>query len=101
MYQLSVTIAILASSLVSAAPPGQKFVRQASARSPTVTIDSGVVVGVQTSVANSPNLVNKYLAVPFAASPTRFAPAQTAEPWSEPFQASENGPACIQVSSIS
>lgn len=65
---------------------------------PTATLDSGVVIGVQTSVANSPNIVNKFLGVPFAASPTRFAPAETARPWEQPYMATQNGPACIQVS---
>ena len=82
-----------------AAPAFQIDARQdGAAAEPTATIDSGVVIGLKTSVANSPNLVNKYLGVPFAASPTRFAPAQTATPWSEPYMATENGPACIQVS---
>ena len=78
-------------SLAYAAP----HPRQAS--SPTVTIDSGVVVGVQTLVSNSPNLVNKFLGIPFAASPTRFSPPQLPTPWTQPFQATQNGPACIQV----
>jgi len=87
------------SSVCLAAPAPQRFVRQDdSGSSPTASVDSGVVVGIQTSVSGSPNLVNKYLGVPFAASPTRFAPAQTASPWPEPYQATQNGPACVQVS---
>lgn len=75
------------------------IVRQGGgAPGPTATIDSGVVIGLQTTVANSPNVVNKFLGVPFAASPTRFAPAETAQPWTEPYMATQNGPACIQVS---
>lgn len=69
----------------------------ASGNAPTATIDSGVIVGVQTNLANSSNLVNQYLGVPFAASPTRFSPPQTATPWSSPLQATQRGPACIQV----
>lgn len=68
-----------------------------SAAAPTVTIDSGIVIGIQTSPPDSPNKVNKYLGLPFAASPTRFAPPQTATPWLEPYIATKNGPACIQV----
>ena len=80
-----------------AVPAAQNNGQDESAVAPTVTIDSGVVIGVQTSVPNSPNKVNKYLGLPFAASPTRFAPPQTATPWSGPYMATENGPACIQV----
>lgn len=91
-------LAAVLSSPCVAAPAAHGFGKQdGPVASPTASIDSGVVVGVQTSVANSPNLVNKYLGVPFAASPTRFAPAQTAAPWSEPYHATANGPACIQV----
>lgn len=96
MKSTLVTVALLLLD-VEAAPAAHKFALQArSGSSPTVTIDSGVVIGLQSSVANSPNLVNKYLGVPFAASPTRFAPAQTPTPWSSPYHATQNGPACIQ-----
>lgn len=87
----SVLVLSLWLGLVCAAPAPRQ------AGSPTVTIDSGVVVGLQTTVANSPNAVNKFLGVPFAASPVRFSPPQTPTPWSEPYQATQNGPACIQV----
>lgn len=81
-----------------AVPAAKNNARQdESLVAPTVTIDSGVVIGVQTRVSNSPNKVNKYLGLPFAASPTRFAPPQTATPWSKPYMATQNGPACVQV----
>ncbi|KAG9789901.1 alpha/beta-hydrolase, partial [Aureobasidium melanogenum] len=63
---------------------------------PTVTIDSGPVVGVATSPAGATATVNKYLGIPFAASPIRFAPPVKPTPWTTPFDASKYGPACIQ-----
>lgn len=87
---------------ITAAIPtaGGPHARQAASE-PSATIDSGIVIGVQTSLPGSPNLVNKYLGVPFAASPTRFAPAETATPWTKPYRATQNGPACVQVCSKS
>ncbi|KIX01546.1 uncharacterized protein Z518_09272 [Rhinocladiella mackenziei CBS 650.93] len=67
-----------------------------SSAAPAVTIDSGVVVGVATSPAGSSATVNKYLGIPFAASPTRFAPAVKPTPWKSPLHATKYGPACIQ-----
>lgn len=85
------------SAVATAIPAaGNPHARQATSE-PSASIDSGIVIGVQTSLPGSPNLVNKYLGVPFAASPTRFAPAETATPWTEPYRATQNGPACIQV----
>ncbi|EXJ73922.1 uncharacterized protein A1O5_02216 [Cladophialophora psammophila CBS 110553] len=66
-----------------------------SLAAPTATIDSGVVIGTATSLANSV-VVDKFLGIPFAASPTRFAPPATPTPWPSPFHATKFGPACIQ-----
>ncbi|KAJ9641752.1 uncharacterized protein PV06_03775 [Exophiala oligosperma] len=63
---------------------------------PSVTIDSGPVVGTTTSPPGASATVDKYLGIPFAASPVRFAPATKPTPWREPFQATKYGPACIQ-----
>ena len=64
---------------------------------PTATINAGVIVGTTTSVSGSrATVVNKYLGVPFAASPTRFAPAVPPSPWSQPFDASKYGFVCPQ-----
>lgn len=67
-----------------------------SASAPTVSIDTGALVGVATSPAGATVTVNKYLGIPFAASPTRFAPPVKATPWSSPYSATKYGPACIQ-----
>jgi carboxylesterase type B len=63
---------------------------------PTATINAGVVVGTATSVPSSTNTVNKFLGIPFAAPPIRFAPPVPPKPWTEPFQANKNAPSCIQ-----
>ena len=68
----------------------------ASSGPPTVTIDSGVVQGISTSIPGAPQNVTKYLGVPFAAKPVRFAPAASPQAWKTPFNATKYGPACIQ-----
>ena len=69
-----------------------------SIKPPTATIDSGPIVGTTTHVskAASATVVNKFLGVPFAASPTRFAPPATATPWQKPFNATKYGKTCNQ-----
>jgi hypothetical protein len=63
---------------------------------PSATINAGVVVGAATSVPSSTNTVNKFLGIPFAAPPVRFAPPVPPKPWTKPFQATKNAPSCIQ-----
>ncbi|EXJ81374.1 hypothetical protein A1O3_07665 [Capronia epimyces CBS 606.96] len=63
---------------------------------PTITIDSGPIVGVATSLPGASVTINKFLGIPFAASPTRFAPPVTPTPWKTPYNATQYGPACIQ-----
>lgn len=63
---------------------------------PTVTIDSGAVIGTTTALAGATVTVEKYLGIPFAASPTRFAPPVKPTSWQSPYQATNYGPACIQ-----
>ena len=65
----------------------------AAAASPTVRIDSGVVVGVE----KGPAAV--FRAIPYAAPPVgprRWKPPAPVPPWSEPRMSSEPGPACMQ-----
>jgi carboxylesterase type B len=62
---------------------------------PTVTIDSGAVQGISTSVPGGQN-VTKYLGVPFAAKPVRFAPPASPKAWKNTLKAIKFGPACIQ-----
>jgi carboxylesterase 2 len=76
-------------------------VLDARAANPTVTLDSGVVVGTATRVLNQPSvtgLASAYLGIPFASSPPlRFAPPTSPSPWKEPLVAQKLPPACLQA----
>ena len=63
----------------------------------TATIDSGVVIGsaIQTAGASA-TAVNRFLGIPFAASPTRFAPPTAPTPWSQPYDATNYSDTCPQ-----
>lgn len=62
-----------------------------------MTLASGVVVGTTTTVPSATATVNKFLGLPFAASPPeRFSPPQSPARWEKPLDASELKPACIQ-----
>lgn len=63
---------------------------------PTATIDSGLAVGVATSVDGASATVNKFLGIPFAASPTRLALPETPTPWTSTYPATRYGPACLR-----
>lgn len=73
-----------------------------NATNPTVTISSGIVVGVATVISEPPEStasVHKYLGIPFAAPPTgvrRFAPPASPTGWAEPFAATKLPPVCMQ-----
>ncbi len=89
---LHLILASVAFFIVADAAPASA----ASSAAPTVTIDSGAVVGTTTRLAGATVAVDKYLGIPFAASPTRFAPAVRPTPWKSPYHATKYGPACIQ-----
>ena len=64
---------------------------------PTVVLHSGIVIGTTTSVLSATATVNKFLGIPFAASPPqRFSPPSKVAPWHKPLNASAFKPACIQ-----
>ena len=66
---------------------------------PTVTLDSGPIIGTTTSLPSALATVNKFLGVPFAAKPTgsrRFALPTTVPKWTEPIKAQTWSPACVQ-----
>ena len=89
MAVLQILIATSLIALCSGAPN--------SGKAPAATIDAGVIVGTTTAVSGSAaTVVNKFLGVPFAASPTRFAPPASATPFSQPFDASKYGLTCPQ-----
>lgn len=73
------------------------LLRSAMGQLPTATIDSGLVIGTTTSLVGATASVNKFLQIPFAASPpTRFAPPERPAVFSAPINATVIGPACIQ-----
>ncbi|MCJ1474787.1 hypothetical protein MMC13_003447 [Lambiella insularis] len=76
------------SLLVAAAP---------AAALPSVTIASGVVVGTTTTLPSATVAVNKFLGIPFAASPpVRFDPPTAPAPWPTPMNAFAFKDSCIQ-----
>jgi hypothetical protein len=69
----------------------------ASAWKPTVTIDSGVIVGTAVSLPTATAPVNEFLGIPFAQSPPeRFSPPVPPKSWKKPLDTKEWKPACIQ-----
>ncbi|KAK1848853.1 para-nitrobenzyl esterase [Colletotrichum chrysophilum] len=63
---------------------------------PTVTISSGAVRGISTNIGDGVATVNKFLGIPYATTPARFSRPESPEPWTEPLDATEFGPACYQ-----
>ncbi|KAK7212621.1 hypothetical protein V2G26_019799 [Clonostachys chloroleuca] len=64
---------------------------------PTVTIDSGPVMGLVTPIPNSDVKVEKYLGIPFAKPPPRFSPPEPIEAWAPAtLNATEHGPYCYE-----
>ncbi|KAI9699141.1 MAG: hypothetical protein M1836_003331 [Candelina mexicana] len=64
---------------------------------PSVTIASGVLIGTAVSLPAATAPVNRFLGIPFAASPPeRFGTPQEPAPWSEPLNVTTYKPACIQ-----
>ncbi|EEU44833.1 uncharacterized protein NECHADRAFT_49338 [Fusarium vanettenii 77-13-4] len=68
---------------------------QRGSDSPTAVIDTGDVIGTTTSIPDSKVTVNKFLGIPFAEAPVRFAPPEPAKSWSKPYDASKHKPACV------
>ncbi|CAM1507843.1 Fc.00g046910.m01.CDS01 [Cosmosporella sp. VM-42] len=64
---------------------------------PTATLDSGPIIGLTTELPNAEISVNKFLGIPYAAPPIRFAKAQKPEPWTTPLNTSDFGPSCRQL----
>lgn len=64
---------------------------------PTATLDVGEVIGTTTTLPSSTSVVNKFLGIPFAASPPeRFSPPVPVGKFQNPYIAQAWGPACIQ-----
>jgi carboxylesterase type B len=65
--------------------------------SPTATLDSGVIVGTTTLLPSSTFPVHKFLGIPFASPPERFAAPVAPAPWGGLLNTTEAKPACIQA----
>jgi carboxylesterase type B len=63
---------------------------------PSATIKQGIVIGTATSIPSSTVTVNKFLGIPFASPPERFALPVPPKQWKKPLDAFKNKPACIQ-----
>ncbi|RDA87077.1 hypothetical protein CP532_0199 [Ophiocordyceps camponoti-leonardi (nom. inval.)] len=64
---------------------------------PTVTIDSGPLFGLATSLPGAAtNPVNKFLGIPYAAKPERFRPSKRPQTWTRARNATAFRPSCIQ-----
>lgn len=62
---------------------------------PTVTLDSGSVIGTSTTLPSASVTVNQFLGIPYGTIPQRFSPATPAT-LNSSFDASRYGPGCIQ-----
>lgn len=72
------------------------FARICIAQSPTVTLPSGIIVGMTTSLPSATASVNQFLGIPFAKSPPeRFSPPQEPPSWST-LNTTAFKPACVQ-----
>src|ERR1700761_4455284 len=63
---------------------------------PEVTINSGIYEGLAVKHSGSDTIVHKYLGIPFASPPVRFAPPKPLSSSTERKKAHKLPPACIQ-----
>ncbi|RCI09414.1 hypothetical protein L249_3674 [Ophiocordyceps polyrhachis-furcata BCC 54312] len=64
---------------------------------PTVTIDTGDLVGTTSAFSSSSAVVNRFLGIPFADAPVRFNRAEpVSSKWQDVYNATQYKPACIQ-----
>src|ERR1700760_396867 len=63
---------------------------------PEVTLHSGTYEGLSVKVSDSETVVHKYLGIPFASPPVRFAPPKPLESSKDRKKANQLPPACIQ-----
>ncbi|ETN44581.1 uncharacterized protein HMPREF1541_10251 [Cyphellophora europaea CBS 101466] len=97
---MSTVKALIAASVTLAIPLAAAQEPSSTSGYPSASIDSGPVIGTQTIVAGSDITVNQYLGIPFAQPPIgelRFSPAQQVESWTDPYEATQQPPACMQV----
>ena len=91
MWTSSLVSALISASIFSSTNA------QIGPGSPTVRIDSGVVIGTTTTLPSATAVVHKYLGIPFADSPPqRFSPPEKPDRWFRPLDTTKYKPACIQ-----
>jgi len=67
------------------------------AAGPTVTISSGPIIGVTTTLPTVARPVNQYLGIPYAISPPeRFSRPSSPQNWTTPLRCQVHKDACIQ-----
>jgi len=68
----------------------------AAAQLPTATLHDAIYIGTTTRVASATAAVDKFLGIPYAATPERFRAARPRPRGSERVNATAQPPACIQ-----
>ena len=65
---------------------------------PTAVIDSGKIIGTATSLPDAPSEVNKFLGIPYAKPPQRFAKPEKPEAWADNLAlvTQKYSPSCFQ-----
>lgn len=64
---------------------------------PTATVISGPIFGVAADLPGAPGPVNKFLGIPYAEKPGRFALPQPPRKWEHPRDATAFGSSCHQL----
>ena len=75
------------------AAPSEQLIKRAN---PTVSIDSGRIIGTQTALPSATAPVNKFLGIPYAAPPVRFEKSVKPSRWLLPKTVQRVGKSCIQ-----
>ncbi|KAK2616954.1 hypothetical protein QQS21_000043 [Conoideocrella luteorostrata] len=65
---------------------------------PTATLDAGPIFGTTTQLPGAAGPVNKFLGIPYAENPERFALSKPPKKWTSPKNTTAFGPSCYQLS---
>lgn len=68
----------------------------AAARTPSATLEAGVIIGTTSTALGSTVTVNQFLGVPFAAKPVRFGMPKPPSKWESPLKTTKQAPSCLQ-----
>lgn len=96
MTTILTTLLGLLAAKTSASPAPAGWQDHGSPARPVAQTDAGPVMGFRQTVPDAKYKLNTYLGVPFATPPERWSPPVPPSPWTEPYDASTIGPACIQ-----